>query len=444
MMARAELPVIHVGRSVRVPKAALLTWLEARTEFRAALHQGRSDGHSAAVTGRSRPARALSTAIAGIAEQDHEFRNMGFTSPGQRPIRIEEAIAIDARRMKTNFLPSSLDTDDTSTCITVGRFLDKWLATVVQPSVRRWTYVGYETYVRLHLKPRIGQTPLDRLAPAEVQEMLNGLRAAGLAPKTVRHIRGVLRASLNCALRWGLVSHNVATLVELPQARPFDIKPLTPEESRIFLRAIVGERLEALYSIALTMGLRQGEALGLRWLDVDFDRGVLRVEKQLQRVDHRLQLVELKTERSRRTIVMPNSIAGCLHVHRKSQEEERSSKRADWNSLGLVFVRNDGNPLEGTTVGREFHRLLDVAGLGQRRFHDLRHTCATLLMVQGVSARVVMEILGHSDVSMTLNTYSHVIPELQHEAAYRMDDLLDPYDWRGVPALLPSGHVLPG
>ena len=213
---------------------------------------------------------------------------------------------------------------------------------------------------------------------------------------------------------------HAATRVEPSRLVPYEIRPFTPEEARQFLDHIRGDRLEALYSVALTMGLRQGEALGLRWRDVDLDRGHLRVANQLQRIDSQLVLVEPKTRGSRRTIVMPASIGVALRLHR----QRRDGAGKSWTDEELVFSTPSGGPLEGTTVTRRFHELLEQAGLPQRRFHDLRHSCATLLLVQGVSPKVVQELLGHSDIAMTMNTYSHVIPEVRRDAADRMDDLI--------------------
>jgi len=151
--------------------------------------------------------------------------------------------------------------------------------------------------------------------------------------------------------------------------------------------------------------------------------GYLRIDKQLQRVDGEFRLVEPKTERSRRTIVMPPSVSIGLKRHRQLQVTElRGNSGA--NVFDLVFTREDGGPLDGTVVTHQFHRLLDQAGLRQRRFHDLRHSCATLLLAQGVPARVVMEILGHSQIGLTMNTYAHVIPELRRNAADRMEELI--------------------
>ena len=152
--------------------------------------------------------------------------------------------------------------------------------------------------------------------------------------------------------------------------------------------------------------------------------GYLRVAGQLQRFDGEFHPVEPKTARSRRTIVMPPSITKVLDEHRAQQNREAVGAGREWNTLGLVFTRPDGNPLDGTVVTHQFHRFLDRAGLPQRRFHDLRHSCATLLLVQGVSPRIVMEILGHSHIAMTMNTYTHVVPELRRDAAQRMEALL--------------------
>ncbi len=307
---------------------------------------------------------------------------------------------------------------------TLGEFLDQWLADVVKPRVRAWTFAGYEVHVRRHIKPVLGRVPLEKLSPQHVQHLLNRKLEEGLKPKSVRYLRGTLRTALNEAVRWGLVARNAAALVDGPRVERFDIQPFTPAEARVFLDSIAGERLEALYSVALTMGLRQGEALGLRWQDVDLELGYLRVCKQLQRVHGAPQLVEPKTARSRRTLAMPPMITKGLEQHRVRQRQERSNAGSRWAETDLVFASTEGKPLDGTAISKGFHSLLKRAGLQQRRFHDLRHSCATLLLVQGVSPRVVMDVLGHSQIGLTMNTYSHVIPDLRRDAADRMQDLL--------------------
>lgn len=308
--------------------------------------------------------------------------------------------------------------------LTLGEFLHQWLHEVVEPSVRRWTFHGYEVHIRRHIEPVLGRVAIERLEPVHVQSLINRKLKEGLSPKTVRYIRGTLRTALNQAVRWGLVARNAAALVDGPRVPTYEIQPFTPEEARRFLEAAKGHRLEALYAVALTLGLRQGEALGLRWQDVDLKLGYLRVTRQLQRFDGVFQLVEPKTNRSRRTVVMPPSITTILIEHQARQMQEKTVAQGNWKEWGLVFTRPDGYPLDGTVVTHQFHRFLDQAGLQQRRFHDLRHSCATLLLAQGVSPRVVMEILGHSQIALTMNTYTHVVPDLRRDAAIRMESLI--------------------
>jgi integrase len=329
------------------------------------------------------------------------------------------------RKLNTTIHALDAGTHSDARGLTVGEFLDQWLEQVVRPNVRPWTLAGYEVHVRLHLKPLIGKIPLERLTPMHVQQLINRKIADGMKPKSVRYIRGTLRAALNHGMRWGLVSRNVAALVSNPRVEQYEINPLTPIEARTFLQSLEGNRLKALYSVALTMGLRQGEALGLRWQDIDLELGYLRVSKQLQRIDGRLQLVEPKTNRSRRSLAMPATIVRALQAHREGQAAEKKLAGKDWEDSGLVFTGPEGRPLDGSAISKQFHRLLTDAGLPKRRFHDLRHSCATLLLVQGVSPRVVMDVLGHSQIGLTMNTYAHVIPELRREAADRMDQLLD-------------------
>ena len=307
---------------------------------------------------------------------------------------------------------------------TVGQFLEYWLTQSVRPRVRPLTAAGYSVNVRKHIVPTLGRIRLDRLTPQNVQELLNDRLAVGLSAKTVRYVHQVLRTALGMAVRWDMVDRNVATLVDPPRGKRPRVRTLGPDEARRFLDSVHGHRLEALYSVALALGLRQGEALGLRWQDVDLAGGVVSVRHQLQRIETKLTLVEPKTERSRRTLVMPPSIVERLREHSKRQLAEKLWAGSKWAENDLVFANRFGAPLQARRVIAEFHKALRDAGIPRIRFHDLRHSCATLLLIQGVSPRVVMEILGHSEIAMTMDTYSHVAPELQREAADRMESLL--------------------
>jgi integrase len=311
---------------------------------------------------------------------------------------------------------------------TVAEFLTAWLEESARRTLRPSTFRSYRQIVRDHILPEIGNVRLARLSPQQVQRLINHRLESGLSPQSVLYVRGVLRRALNEALRWGLVARNVAALVQPPRVRRYEITPLDAEQAQRLLTAIRGDRLEALFSVALAVGLRQGEALGLRWDDVDLDTGVLRVRHALQAVDGQLVLVDPKTSRSRRSIQLPSLAVDALREHRIRQSAERARVGEAWSDQGFVFTSQMGRPLHGATVTHRFQQLLATAGLPRQRFHDLRHGCATLLLAQGVSPRVVMDVLGHSAITLTLNTYSHVVPALQTEAARRMDAALGWHD----------------
>ena len=226
-------------------------------------------------------------------------------------------------------------------------------------------------------------------------------------------------------LKWGLVARNAASLVDGPRVPHSEIQPFTPEEARSFLEAVKQERLAGLYCVAIAAGLRQGEALGLTWEDIDLEAGTVSVRQALHYARGAFHLVEPKTPRSRRTIALPAVAVAALRRHRARHAEERLAAGSLWeNDWGLVFTTTAGRPLQGPAVTRGFQQVLARAGLRRQRFHDLRHACASLLLSEGVHPRVVMETLGHSQIGLTMNTYSHVLPALQREAAERMDRVL--------------------
>ncbi|MBF6613953.1 MAG: site-specific integrase, partial [Chloroflexi bacterium] len=219
---------------------------------------------------------------------------------------------------------------------TLGQFLATWLEDSVRPTVRPKTYDSYAQVVRLYIEPELGRVQLGKLTPQQIQHLLNKLLKMGLAPRTVRYCHAILKIALGRAYKWSLVPRNVAQLVDAPRSRRYEMRSLTPEEARVFLNTVRGDRLEALYSVAIALGLRQGEALGLRWEDVDMDKCTLRVRYALQRIDGKPQLVEPKTQKSRRTIFMPQVTVNALRTHRVRQLEERLAagvgRRAGWSS----------------------------------------------------------------------------------------------------------------
>lgn len=355
------------------------------------------------------------TATITLGYVDGKRKRKSFYGQTRREVQVQLITALQTQQQG---LPLPNDRQ------TLGIFLDRWLADVARPSTRPKTYRVYEQIVRLYLKPGLGHVALTKLNPQEVQALLNNGQAAGLSPRTIHHVHALLRGALNHAMRWGLVARNVATLVTLPHIPQVEITPLDPQQARIFLEALAHERLQALFLVPLAVGLRPGEALGLCWQDVNFATGTLTIYRALQRIEGRLQLVEVKTKRSRRVVSLPAVALQALTAHQARQREERLRAGDLWKETGLIFTTSIGTPIEPRTAVRIFKRILRDAGLPDRRFYDLRHTCATLLLVQGVHPRVVMEILGHSQISLTMNTYSHVVPTLQQEAARRMDEIL--------------------
>ncbi len=305
--------------------------------------------------------------------------------------------------------------------LTTALFLERWLKESVAPKVRPKTYDGYESLVRLHIVPAIGAIPLEKLGPQDVQALINRKVVEGLAPKTVLYMRGVMRTALNRAVRWGLVTRNAAALTDPPRYTPKEVRYLELDEIRLLLDVIRGDRLEALFIAAIALGMRQGELLGSRWSDVDLEAARWHVRRQLQRRAGTVSYTEPKTARGRRTLDVPASLVAALRSHRARQLEERLVAGDQWQDDNLVFSTPLGAPLTGTQVTKHLQELAHSAQIRALRFHDLRHTCATLLLAQQVPARVVMELLGHSQISLTMNLYSHVIPALRKEAAERME-----------------------
>lgn len=308
---------------------------------------------------------------------------------------------------------------------TLGEYLATWLENTVKLTLRPYTYISYAANVRLHITPELGHIQLANLAPPDVQSFLNRKLESGLSARTVQYNHAILRSALGQAERWNLVTKNVARLVSPPRVIKREVSYLTFGEARKLTKAAENDRLGALYTVAMAVGLRQGEALGLRWQDVNLEAKTLTVKTTLQRIGGVPILAEPKTDKSRRTIKLPDVCVSALSAHRDRQAHEQSLLGAAWmDRWGLVFTEADGTPLARYSVTRRFQRLLDCIGIPKRRFHDLRHTCATLLLAQGVDLKVIQETLGHTLFSTTADIYSHVLPVLMADAANRMDAAL--------------------
>lgn len=308
--------------------------------------------------------------------------------------------------------------------LTVGDYLGRWLTDSVRDTVRQRTYEGYEHMVERHISPAIGGVRLSKLTPAHVRGLYRQKLDAGLSNRTVRYVHTTLNKALKQAVADGLIPRNVCAAVKAPQPRKAEIRPLNREQVRVLLEAVRGDRLEALYILAVTAGLRQGELLALRrWDDVDLEAGRLQVRRTAS--EARIgRAYEAPKSGTGRHVRLTRKATQALRAHRKLQLEERMEKAGLWEDNGLVFPSEAGTPLGARNLLRAFKIRLRRAGLPDIRFHDLRHTCATLLLRQGVHAKYVQELLGHADISLTLNVYSHVLPDMGDAAAGAMDEAL--------------------
>ena len=306
----------------------------------------------------------------------------------------------------------------------LGDYLDYWLevtATTVRPS----TYENYELNAR-RLKEQLGQVPLIRLSPHGIQDAYGRLRASGLSAYSVLQAHRTLHRSMAHAFHWGLITRNPAELVHPPRPRKREMTALAPADLRALFEHARGDRLEALWLVLGTGGLRIGEALGLTWEAVDLDAGRVVVKQALKR--HRgvgLVISPLKTPRSYRTVVLTELALQALRALREGLgRRPQSDDELRMPPSGFVFRNTLGGPMDPGFVGYALKRVIQQAGLPPIRVHDLRHTAATALLIDGVHPKVVQDFLGHSSITTTLDTYSHVMPTLHADAVRRLDILL--------------------
>jgi integrase len=306
---------------------------------------------------------------------------------------------------------------------TVATFFASWLDGA-RSTLRPRTWERYEEYVRVHVVPGLGRAPLQRLQPQQLQRFYQDRLDAGLSSTTVHQMHAVIHRALAQAVRWNLVTRNIADLVDPPRRRHHAMRVLSADEVRRLLDAVRGTRSEALLTLAVTTGMRQGELLALRWRDVDLDVAQLSVAATVQRSQqHGLVVAEPKTARSRRMVALTEGAVQALQRHRAAVVEERL-RTETWTELDLVFPNRVGRHQEAGRLMAEYRRTLERAGLPRIRFHDLRHTAASLMLARGVHPKIASEMLGHATIAITLDLYSHVTPTMQREAAATLDRLI--------------------
>jgi integrase len=319
---------------------------------------------------------------------------------------IERGTAVDAAR------------------ISLGEYLTGWLDSLregVGPATRR----RYNDLLRRHVIPHVGHVPMAKLAPQHVRQLQSDRLDAGLSSTTVAFLHATLHRALKDAEVDGLIPRNVAKHVRPPRRVRPEYKTWTAQQAAAFLAAAEEDDYAALWRLALLTGMRRGEILGLRWEDVDLDKGALAVRRTLSRgATARYEPHAPKTASGRRSVALQGSAVEALRRHRTAQLEHRLLVGAAYQDQGYVFTTPEGRPLHPNTVALHFSRVSDRAGLPRLRFHDLRHTSATLMLANGEHPKKVQERLGHANISITLDRYSHVTMDMQREAAERLDALL--------------------
>jgi integrase len=302
----------------------------------------------------------------------------------------------------------------------LGEYLDGWLSDV-RETVRQRSWERYEQIVRVHIKPALGRVKIKALSPTHVRGLYREKLDAGLSRRTVQYIHTTLHKALKDAVSDGLIPRNVAEGIRPPRPKKKEITPLDPEQARAFLAAAHEDRFEALYVLAIHCGLREGELLGLKWDDVDLETGMLRVRRTLSET-RTGYIFEPPKNGKGRSIKLTQAASEALRSHLERQLEEIDSSGDDYQDQGLIFPSRKGTPMNARNLtARSFKPLLKRAGLPDIRLHDLRHTCATLMLCEGVHIKLVQELLGHATIAITLDTYSHLLPGMGDEAAGAME-----------------------
>lgn len=311
----------------------------------------------------------------------------------------------------------------TNTKETVAEFLDRWLDIYVSTNTTPRTQMGYRWQIGKYVAPAIGGVRLRDLRPDHIQGMYSDLLKRGLSESSVNHIHRVLRKALNEAVRWESIVRNPTDAVTAPRPARQEIEVWDVTTLQNFLEGAQDHRYVDIYSVTVLTGLRRSEVLGLGWPAVDLERAVLRVVRTLQRINGQ-GLVESspKTHRSRRSIALSETTVELLRDVRVRQMERRLAAGPLWNDSDYVFTQDNGKLVDPNSVTREFHDLVEELGLPHLTFHGLRHLHATLMMSEDVNPKVVMDLMGHADVSTTLRIYSHVMPGMQEKAAQQLAD----------------------
>jgi integrase len=309
--------------------------------------------------------------------------------------------------------------------LTVNSYLDRWLEAVARPRVSRRTADGYAGLFERYIRGPLGHKRLDKLHPLDIHKVYGEMLAHGLSARVVRHTHSALHNALKQACKWGMLARNPSDLADLPKVPHIERRVLSPDEAADFIKAASVMPHGLIFELALLTGMRPEEYLALQWRDVDMTTGAAQIKRALVRHKKSWNFEEPKTARSRRTVFLPAPLMRKLAAHKRKQAAARLKLGEAWHAHDLIFCSEEGTPLSIPNLTyRYFRPILEKAKLPRIRLYDLRHTCATLLLMAEENPKVVSERLGHSTIVLTLDTYSHVLPTMQQQATARLEKLL--------------------
>ena len=346
----------------------------------------------------------------------HVVTAMAATTQESRKLAKEKLEKLPKNQSSKNALPQSK--------IVLAEYLISWLDDAHKHQIAHSTWKRYRALAIHHIVPVIGQIPLRKIVPSDIQLVLTTMREAGQSPRSQQQARALLSVALGEAENNEYIPSNPVKKVRIPVNKNREIEPLTIEEVKRLLETYRDTYMSARLHIALLCGLRQGEALGLRWQDIDLVNGVLEVRNQIQMIDGKLQLTGLKTERSRRSLVLTAGSLESLKLHKNLVAEMRTGYGSPWKDSDLVFPAIDGSPKQATIDFNDWKRALRLCGIAKRRLHDARHTAATLMYGQGVGIEVISRALGHSSSAITSKLYVHSAIQPLRLAAEQMEKLI--------------------